>query len=498
MLGKLVVFCFVALMVVGCGDDPSNGDGQDGGVGQDVNTDPIDAGDDDGAVIPPDGGSDATTPDPDGGPPACTPPTGLTRGQQWVRDNPVFISGLIPGMGAPSAANVAAYYDTFAANATHFWADGMPVNEAAWAAVGHPDYRFISWTQNDGTSPINSQVVGGNPDAPGRIGYQVGDEPEDLAGWNEIQVGVAAVRAADPDALIIVNFSTTQPSAGDLATMLAQAGASLDVDVLAYDLYTYTKGAFVPLELIRATALAHDKVYWRYINSYHTPGQDEPPSLNDMRWDAFVGVLYGYTGHSWFLYQVGAPHSTTLESDMFVTPGSYDVATTQHFTWASEINEQLAILGRTTSLLTSTDVRFVPSNSLLQPDSTSDWSPGAGGDPYITALDGSADLDELSVGFFTDDCGDIYIMVQNASHTHGNFPTVLDTAITVTMSFDFATVTDPNFDTASVESLNKLTGAVEVTPLTSTGATTADLSFTLDPGDVFFFKYRTANAFARQ
>ncbi len=483
-----------------CGDDANNGRSDaalDAGSTSDGGVDPDGgSGGSDGTVPNPDGGADATVPDPDGG--ACVPPPGLTRGAQWVRSNPVAISGLIPGMGAPSAANVSDYFDVFGATATHFWADGLPTNEAAWSAVGHSAYRFITWTQANGNSPGTGQVVGGVPGLPGRIGYQIGDEPGDLTDWSTMQVGVTAVRAADPAALIIVNFSTTNPSAGDLATMLAEASANPDVDVLAYDLYTYTQGAYEPLEMIRAAAQAHGKVYWRYLNSYHAPGESDPPTYNDMRWDAFVGVLYGYTGHSWFLYQVGPPHSGSLESDLFVSTGSYDAQTTQHFQWAAALNAQLAVLGRTVSLLASTDVRYVASSSLTQPDGTTGWSAGAGGDPYLTGLGASNNLHEFAVGFFTDDCGDVYVMVQNANHTHGNFPTVLNAVETITLSFDFASASEPAFDPTTVDVLDKDTGVVSAVSLTSTGATTAELTITLDPGDVYFYKYRTGNPFVQQ
>ena len=75
---------------------------------------------------------------PDGGAPGCptlTLPSGLTDGMLWVRTEPMFISGLIPSMGAPSSSFVTGYLDDFGANAVHLWQDGLPGEMDAWRAA---------------------------------------------------------------------------------------------------------------------------------------------------------------------------------------------------------------------------------------------------------------------------------------------------------------------------------------------------------------------------
>ncbi|MBW2523756.1 MAG: hypothetical protein JRI23_06255 [Deltaproteobacteria bacterium] len=45
----------------------------------------------------------------------------------------------------------------------------------------------------------------------------------------------------------------------------------------------------------------YDKAQWRYLKSYSGPTNIQWPTENDMRWDAMVGLVHGYTGHTWFL-----------------------------------------------------------------------------------------------------------------------------------------------------------------------------------------------------
>ena len=120
------------------------------------------------------------------------------RGQQWVRDNPMFISGLTVSMGEPPADFVFTYFDDFHATATHLWLDGLPWEVDAWAAAGHADFRFVSWVLNDGTSVADAELLGGYPaDAPGRIGFQIGDEPALFCSDLQCALGCSQLRRLD-------------------------------------------------------------------------------------------------------------------------------------------------------------------------------------------------------------------------------------------------------------------------------------------------------------
>lgn len=184
-----------------------------------------------------------------------------------------------------------------------------------------------------------------------------------------------------------------------------------------------------------------------------------------------------------------------LAPDLFDADGSYDANTTPQFGLVAALNQQVEFLGKTISLLRRTDVRYVPANALLQPDDSTDWSAQAGNDPYITAIASAANLHEFVVGFFEDDCGDIYVMLQNAMHSKGNFPTVLDQTETIRVDFDFS---GASIDTTALDVLDHHTSSIQQVSLTSSGPSTAYVEFTLEPGDVVLYKYRTGRPFVRR
>ena len=417
----------------------------------------------------------------------------LPRGLAWVRSNPMFISGSTISMGAPSAAAVNAYFDDFKANAVHLWEDGLPTEMDGWRAAGRDDMRFVSWVRDDGTSHDGGAVIGGYPaGAEGRIGYQISDEPRSMDDLYEIEAGVDAVRAADPDALIIVNFSF-EPDA--IEEMLAYYCENVDGDVIAYDHYSRSNGAYWTMEMFRAYALDFGMPYWRYLYAHQVMGESDWSSESDMRWNAFVGLVYGYTGHSWFIYQIAPAHG--LWSAFFEAAGDFGSARTARFDIAAQINVELANLGRSITQLTSTDVRYVPGMEVLKPVGTTAWERGAGGDWLITEITplSGATVQDVLAGFFNDDAGEKYFMIQNVNHTNGDWPVSSDAASMIRVRFDFSAVTDPGFDRTILQSLNKTTGAVETIPLIHVSGDTYLLEVTLPAGDAILLKYSTGADF---
>jgi hypothetical protein len=181
----------------------------------------------------------------------------------------------------------------------------------------------------------------------------------------------------------------------------------------------------------------------------------------------------------------------------------------------AQINRELANLQPVTQL-TSTDVRLITADhpDVERPQRTSDWRRGAGGDPYLIELGPAPGQDPMDVlaGFFRDDGGGHYVMVQNARHTHslgvGEDPLPgADLAGTVHLAFDF---TDAPFwvDRTRLEYLDVATGDVRVLSLQQRPAPPPvepppgepppveppppdiwEADVLLAPGAVFFFKY---------
>jgi hypothetical protein len=415
----------------------------------------------------------------------------LPRGLEWVRGNPMFVSGLTVSMGAPSAAAVTDYFQGFNANAIHFWATGLPTELAGWRKHAGPAVPFVSWVDRDGKSLAGQKaLIGGLPaDAPGRIGFQISDEPNDMTHFNAMVAGAKAVRAADPNALIVFNFTYNLPQ---LAQALDQAGAS-EMDVYSYDVYSRSNKVYEHLARYREVGLKYKRPYWRYIRGYlPSSSSDDALAESDARWDAFSGLVYGYTGHTWFLYQVHPAHN--LQPALFTEPGSYAAPKTPEFAMVAKINTELRNLGRAITQLESTDVCYTAALSFLQPAETKPFSPGAGGDPFIENITPGGPFADYLVGFFTDDAGEQYVMLQNVKHTHGSWPVDLSVGpVTFTVDLDFKSAT---VDKTKLLSLDKTTGKVVSLPLTSLGGSKARLSVTLAAGDPVLFKYATGAPFA--
>jgi hypothetical protein len=424
-------------------------------------------------------------------PPPPPTPAQLGRGLKWVRDNPTFLTGLVPRLGAPSKAFADAYFDDFHANAVHLWQLGVPTAMNGWRAH-RPADRWLSWLRDDGTSGEGGQVLGGYPaDEPGRVGWQIGDEPRNMQDLMALEPGVNAVRSADPNALIVLNYSF---SADGLEQMLDYAGQNIDYDVVSFDNYSGSSQIYGRMAVFREQALSDGMPYWGYLNAYNG---DFWPSESDMRWNVFSHALYGFTGFSWFIYQISAPEAPEyLETALFDQTGTMTATPNERFTTAAQLNVELLNLMRSLSQLTSTDVRYIPFNTLGQPKKTSNWAPGAGGDPYITAIQPDGSLAELNIGFFEDDYGDVYVMVQNPHHENGSFPVDNSSSQNVRIDFDFSTA-DACVDTSKLRTLDRQTGQVMDLPLVDHGDGSAHLDVLLEAGNPILFKYANEIPFAQ-
>ncbi len=422
---------------------------------------------------------------------------GDNRANRWVRGNPLFVN---VSMGAPPAAFVNNYY-AFGANAVHLWADGLPFEMKAWQNHRPGNFRFVSWVAANGRSPANGYVIGNiGANYPGRIGYQIGDEPAGecqteacaIKNLNGIAAGLNRVRAADPNGLIMVNFKRSS----FLTALLTQYG-NMNGDIISYSHYPRTMNAYRPLETIRKFGIQQNRPVWGYLKTFKDQVDQEGISASDMRWNAFSGLLYGFKGFTWFIYNIEP--NNAIEPALFNSEGNFNAGRSSLWSVAARINGQLRRLGRSMSLLYTTAVRFVPQFDYLQPPGTTKWFKGSGDDRYITDIYQASGKFDISVGFFKDSAGEIYFMVQNVSHDHwlGDSPVDYGGRGTARIDFDFS---GAPAGTAKdhLLTLNKDTGQVQRINLTASNGTTGHINVTLGEGDVKLFKYATGRSFALQ
>jgi hypothetical protein len=430
-------------------------------------------------------------------------PDGIARGWEYIRTNPPFISGLIPTMGNVTPAVIDRYFNEFDATAVHLWNDGLagPVN--SWRQNG--DVPFVSWLNNDGTPHANHEPLGGMPaNIPGRIGYQVGDEPPNQEVFNELAEGVQVVHDLDPDALLIMNW--TYMAEDLLPSFWETAALDWDVDIFSYDAYSTSRNTYANYDKFSKACRQYDLPCWRYLDSYWEPnGHENDLAFDDMRWDAMTGLVFGYVGHTWFIYQIGQAHG--LHSALFDQVSTWDANPTEKFHWAAQVNRELFVLGETMGQLKSLDARLgyhwpsVPEWGipLAWPESVEPWQEGAGGDPYLKELgcpESEGDMD-IPIGFFEDGFGSRYVMVQNGRHHGGSWPVENSDPGFVRLVFDFSSA-PTDFDRSMVRSLNSLTGQIEHLALTQLPDGRMELLHSLEPGQVLLFKYANGKPFARR
>jgi hypothetical protein len=436
-----------------------------------------------------------------------TAAAGSTRAKTWLRLHPMPITSLVPSLPNPPPTVVDRYMEPFGANVVHVWEDGPPQVE------GWLQYRrgagFISWLHRNGNSKVwngsqfvdSGQLLGGlAPNTPGRIGYQVGDEPDSVQALQEIAAGISRVRSADPAALLFTNLSYWAPNATQVAQ---QYVSSVDADLVVTADYNYESSHYTVLKTYRNVGLAKGVPYWNYLNAY--VGQETDCQVtqtqSDLLWQAMAGLTFGYSGHFWFIYQAsttGHPSATQWGGSIINQPtGTWTSSPTQYHAIIGEVNRRLANLGKAITRLTSTDVRFIRANHPLseQPVAMQTYTSGAGGFPYLYEVGPAPGQNplEILVGFFVDERGERYVMVQNARHTHStdrpNPPLPGSSDIgTIHLNFDFSAA-PPWLPRDHIRVLRSADGVRGDLPLQDLGGNLRRANIVLEAGDAVLLKF---------
>jgi hypothetical protein len=451
----------------------------------------------------------AVEPAPEFSPAAVT----SNRAREWLRKHPMPITSLVPTLPNPPAAVVKRYMEPFSANAVHLWMDG-PSQVEGWLKHRR-GAGFLSWLAANGNSLAwngsefvdTGKLIGGLArNTPGRIGFQVGDEPNSDEQMQAVSAGINRIRGHDPNALLFTNLTFWLPNQ---AQMTQQYVSSVDADVVVTGDYNFEASHYTVLETFRRAGLAKGVPYWQYLNAY--VGQETDCEVthtrSDLLWQAMAGLTYGYTGHFWFIYQaasVGHPSATDWGGSILNQPtGTWSSSPTSFHGIVGDINRRLSNLGKATTRLTSTDVRFVRANHFLseQPISTRTYTPGAGGFPYLFEVGPAPGQQPLEIltGFFVDQWGERYVMVQNARHTHStrrpNPPLPGSSSVgTIHLNFDFSAAPAwlPRDHIRVLRSVDGVRGDL---PLQDIGGNLRRANLILEAGDAVLLKFDTGRDF---
>lgn len=274
--------------------------------------------------------------------------------------------------------------------------------------------------------------------------------------------------------------------------------------------------------------------YGRYLDAFQTqPYWMKVPSDSQMRLDQFASWTFGYKFVTVFTYgrSNNCDTANTCCSTLFdnADPGQpFDQKPNERFYQIAETNRQSRNLGPALVRLLSTGVYYnrgmhkncdtCPPEANHNPSGTDtdgvdrsywmqyfpDWSQGAGGDPYLKAIVSVQNLNpnvnyglrgDLLIGYFKpllqEDGNDLYFMITNGLNKDLNdgYGTNVDALVEntkqrIVLEFDFGAS-----GINSLVRLSRLTGRLEIVPLTHVSGTVYRLDFTLPGGTGDLFKY---------
>ena len=276
-------------------------------------------------------------------------------GQQYVRNNPFTLTALACGDtygGPPFDVN-----KYLGAGLNLVWSHNeRSVAQAASEAampwfVTSDDYEFIR------------QKYTALPHA---RGVYVWDEPQNP---EQMELAAERVRNMNKNLPKLMAYVTALSHPAAYATYDEYLDAIVHIvkpDVLMWDLYPFDSDGttkhntwFSFLMAVRNKALANKLPYWAWLQSY-TGVVRRTPSESDTRYNAFTLLTAGYTGFSYWVWDRVGPidqqHGDQHGGLFLDTSGN----PTEFYHYAAASNREIANLGQSLRMLTSTDVRFVP------------------------------------------------------------------------------------------------------------------------------------------
>jgi hypothetical protein len=233
--------------------------------------------------------------------------------------------------------------------------------------------------------------------------------------------------------------------------------------------------------------------YAQYLDLYRTSYTASQPSESFLRLQENASWAFGYTFVTAFVYN--KPHDTAVYPTMFSSNG--DTQPTAVFNQVAETNRQSLHLGPALVRLTSTDVRMTPGTGSSLPTGLAAWTPGAGGNNYITSIapvttpggNPSTTYADILIGYFEALLADnsdytfadgTHFMLVNGASTG----TAAQSAQWYHLTFNFG---QSGFD--SLQLLSRDTGQVELVPLTHLSGSTYSLDWNLPGGTGDLFRF---------
>ncbi len=362
-------------------------------------------------------------------------------GKRWTRSNPFALMGLT--IMAQTLIDKKPFdFEQYKRQNYSFllaWRPREPLYRDA-SRTGFP--WFLNMAEHRDPDNFRQRTTAIMAKFPGNVGLLINDEPT-LHGKNNFERTGKAIdwaRRQWPDKLVLSNIGGTGGSMdhyfGRIEDPTPQQREAFDKysydqyvrdfvritrpDVLMFDSYIFNYGKgnesgvtdswFYSLGVIRREALRANLPYWAWMQSWDRPSPTgynlRLPSDSDYRMQVFCVLAYGFTGLADFLY-CGAHDRDLLMPDGTPSP---------LFEPAAKVHAEVAHLGKTLRLTTSTHVAFLPGwHESRVPSFLDKWNPGDADDRRIRSVKilGGGRQGNGLIGHFKDDQNKTYFMLTN-------------------------------------------------------------------------------------
>ena len=355
----------------------------------------------------------------------------LGRGHRWVRSHPLTTMALT----ITRTLNAGRYREANMSALLAWKAKDVLLEKAV--KEGLPWQMHIYPHRQGLTEKLKANIKRLYDTYPGCTGWLVWDEPRRPSMITAAPT-TAWLRKTFPDMLVYSNacppaphkrmYGKDPPPGGRYTyeQHLRDFVKIMNVDVLCYDVYPFQKvltGNLFPLMAdARKVGLAEGVPYWTIVQG-GVVKTNRMPSESDVRMQVFAHLTHGFTGIIYFTYW------TMTQDGSGRLPLYYDVA---------RLNTEVRNIGQALRFLTSTDVRAVVGHGSKLRRGAVAWEPGAGDERCITGVTiddpTPADYKDVLLGFFRDDDGRRYLMVNNLWHGPG--ASAADRRMKVTLHLD--------------------------------------------------------------
>jgi len=460
-------------------------------------------------------------------------------GNEWVWNNPFTLQGLV----LRDNSLIDQRYKN--ANFTNVlaWENNVGIIDKAWERQGLP------WHWHTSVRPLDSSLIADLnnyiQNRPGGGAILVWDEPQ-RPEFKDVREVSDWIKENYPEFLVYGNLSTfltpgsnygqeygTDPVPGggyedppvpyDYATFVDDYLYVVQPDILQFDIYPFSDDPGQPtdqyiheryyqgLGTIRAAGLKANVPYFVVAQSFDGGGT-YLPSESETRIQVFAALAHGYEGITYFTFDhfgnFGDGDGGMLQ---FINASESTYTSNAVYGYVRDTNAEVARLGETLKMLTSTQVRFLPGKHLegqsevanMLPLGITQWN-AATDDPFMTSVQATnvgtisgitegdllighytPSLEALDGDQFTDES---YFMIVNLLKDQN--ASAADATQQIVVDFDFGAS-----GINSLQRLNRTTGQVEVVPLTSNGGSMYQLDFSLPGGTGDIFKYNTGAPF---